>query len=317
MTYPLRRLITWQGFPTASSRGAKVIANDRVDIVHCQGWYSGLAAIESSRAWSIPLVATIHQFERGSSSLPLNALARTMLVLQEYLVQNSNRIICYSKFMAKELEAAFPQHSGKLRVVPNGVNAQLCAPREITEAAKASPSISIVYVGRLEVRKGINVLVEAFRSLNQLSSEVTLRIVGTGPLESDLRKLTAKDSLIKILGRKTGEDLLEEYHRADIVVIPSTYEAFGLIALEAMAAGKPVVASATGGLKEIIVDGKTGMLVTPGEPSELATALERLIADPELRHTLGIEALDEANNWSWERTAHLTNIVYEKVMGSV
>jgi glycosyltransferase involved in cell wall biosynthesis len=180
-----------------------------------------------------------------------------------------DRIIAPSAFMADLLQE-FGLDGRKITHVPHPIDAKRWTPRYSGDYA--------LFVGRLSREKGVDTLIRAAA----LAPKVPVRIVGTGPEDVRLHRLA--ESLgadnVTFVGFRHGEELKAEYERARFVVIPSVwYEVFGLVALEAYASGKPVVASRLGGLSELVREGETGLGVNPGDPKELAEALRALWND--------------------------------------
>jgi glycosyltransferase involved in cell wall biosynthesis len=180
-----------------------------------------------------------------------------------------------------------------VRVIPSGTD----VPESV--AAPADPP-HVLYAGRLSPEKGILELVAAARGL-------PLVVAGDGPL---------RDRVPQALGMLPHAELVERYSAAAVVACPSRREGFGVVCAEAMAHGRPVVASAVGGLRDLVVDGETGLLVEPGDVSALRAALERLLGDRELRERMGHAARERVRErFSWTRVTDETIALYEEVLG--
>jgi glycosyltransferase involved in cell wall biosynthesis len=179
-----------------------------------------------------------------------------------------------------------------VRVIPSGV--------DVPDAvAEPDDPPHVLYAGRLSEEKGVLDLVEAARGL-------PLVVAGDGPL---------RDQVPGALGWVGHDRLLGLYEQAAVVVCPSRREGFGVVCAEAMASGRPVVASAVGGLRDLVVDGETGLLVPPRDVPALRAALERLLGDAELRRRLGAAARERARQaFSWDRTVSLTLRAYEDAL---
>jgi glycosyltransferase involved in cell wall biosynthesis len=195
------------------------------------------------------------------------ALARRAPWLARWILQRARLVIAASSFLAAEAQALGARD---VRVVPSGVE----IPSSVG-AAEEPPHV--LYVGRLSPEKGVLELVEAARGL-------PLRVVGDGPL----RARVASEGFV------APAELGQWYERAAVVVAPSLREGYGVVAREAMAWARPVVASAVGGLRDAVEDGVTGLLVPPGDVGALRAALERLLGDTELRARLGAAAREKA-----------------------
>jgi glycogen(starch) synthase len=189
-------------------------------------------------------------------------------------------------------ESARELGATEVQVIPSGVD----LPDEVGK--EASPP-EVLYAGRLSPEKGILELVEAASGLN-------LVVAGDGPL---------RDQVPGARGFVPHDELDRLYARAAVVACPSRREGFGVACLEAMAHGRPVVATSVGGLRDLVVDGKTGLLVPPGDVSALRSALERLLGDADLRRALGTAARERARmRFSWDTVAEATVAAYKMVV---
>lgn len=248
-----------------------------VDLVHAHWLPAGAAAAVSGR----PFVVTLH----GSDV----ALAQKAPLLARPVLRRASTVICVSRALAGE---AYGLGGRRVEVIPNGVEIP-------SEASTEADPPELLYVGRLAPEKGIEELAEATRGLN-------LVVCGDGPL---------RDCLPGALGFVDDTERDRRYRRAAIVVCPSRREGFGLACAEAMAHGKPVVASAVGGLLDLVVDGETGLLVPPGEPAALRAALERLLADAPLRRRLGAAGRERVTRLcAWDRVTDATLAAYESAI---
>jgi glycosyltransferase involved in cell wall biosynthesis len=232
-------------------------AAKRADLVHAHWLAAGLVAAFAGR----PFVITL----QGSGSAGKFAdleLARRAPWLVGFVLRRARVVICVSQALA---EAARRCGARDVRVIPNGVEIPVEIGRE-TEPAE------VLYAGRLSPEKGIRELVEATQGMN-------LVVAGDGPLRS---------LVPGALGLLPHAELDHLYARAAVVVLPSYSEGLPLVVVEAMAHGRPVVASAVGGIPDLIVDGVTGLLVPPGDAVALRAAIEKLLADPALRRRMGV-----------------------------
>jgi glycosyltransferase involved in cell wall biosynthesis len=209
----------------------------------------------------------------------------------------------------------------RITVIPNGVNVSFFHQPSSPEQARHRWHLHgrvVLYVGRLNLwQKGLRYLLEAFAVIAR-AREATLVLCGqdqSGAVR--LRELGQKLGILpslRLTGNLEPEELPDLYACADVVVLPSVTEAFGLVLLEAMAAGKPVVASAVGGVPEVVQDGVNGLLVPPRDSLALANALERVLANDELRSQMSARARDFAAQYSWDKVAHRTVSVYRALL---
>ena len=258
------------------TRAARRAARD-ADLVHAHWLPAGVVAAAAGRPFVLQLWGTDVELARRAPWLARRVLRRAQLV------------ICASQELAG---AARELGARTVRVIPSGVD----VPDAVGEPDDPP---HVLYAGRLSEEKGVLELVEAARGL-------PLVIAGDGPLRGPGAGRA----------RWVGHDeLLDLYQRAAVVVCPSRREGFGVVCAEAMAHGRPVVAAAVGGLRDLVVDGETGLLVPPGDVPALRAALERLLADPQLRRRLGTAARERAREaFSWDRAVSLTLRAYEDAL---
>jgi glycosyltransferase involved in cell wall biosynthesis len=212
-------------------------------------------------------------------------LARRAPRLARPVIQGARLVIAASTALA---EGALALGAADVRVIPSGVD----LPPEI--GAEATPP-EVLYAGRLSPEKGVEELTEAARGMK-------LVVAGDGPLRSRVPRA---------LGFVPHDELQDLYARAAVVACPSRREGFGVACLEAMAHGRPVVATSVGGLRDLVVDGTTGLVVPPRDPAALRRALERLLADAELRRRLGSAGRERAReHFSWDAVTEATLAAY-------
>ena len=262
----------------ASMTAATRRAARDADLVHAHWLQAGAAAALSGK----PFVVTLH-----GSDLELGRRAPT---LSRWILRGAAAVIAVSQSLASEAAALGAR---RVQVIPNAIELP-------TQGAGEAVPPEVLFVGRLSPEKGIDVLLEAAAGLN-------LVVVGDGPL---------RPRVPKALGFVRVDELEGLYRRAAIVACPSHREGFGVACAEAMAHGKPVVASAVGGLLDLVVHERTGLLVPPGDPRALRAALERLLADSELRRRLGAAGRQHvAGLCSWDRVTSMTLGAYRTGLG--
>lgn len=273
-----------------------------LDVLQAPNWDSeGVAAIVDGRIPVVvglytPLATLIaHDPRFGSAVDGADPTLRQMVQLERYCYQAADGVLACGPSIVEEVEARYDisMRRESLALVPHGLSdlAATVAPR----ASGASPEV--LFVGRLEPRKGADILLAAApRLLAQhpslvitLAGDDTLPTVSGASMRTDFEASASPEvtSRVRFTGPVDDAVLFELYSRSSIVVVPSRYESFGLMLLEAMMFAKPVVAADVGGMREIVVDEVTGLLVPPGDFEALALALDRLLDDPGLSHTLG------------------------------
>jgi glycosyltransferase involved in cell wall biosynthesis len=264
-------------FMAAYGRAARSAARD-ADLVHAHWLPSGVAALAAQKPYVLQLWGTDVE------------LARKLPALAGPVVSRARLVICASSALAG---AARELGAREVRVIPSGVD----IPPEDGETEAQPPHV--LYVGRLSPEKGILELVEA-------ADGIPLVVVGDGPL---------RGKVPDALGFVPNAELGPYYRAASLVAVPSRREGYGVVCAEAMAHGKPVVASAVGGLLDLVAHGETGLLVPPGDSAGLREALHWLLGDPELRRRMGAAGRERARErLSWERATSETLRAYEDAL---
>ena len=277
----------------------ELLQREHFDIVHLHEPFAGLLTanfLSLAGAENIPTIGTFHTY--GGTRLykvGFKGLAKP------YFRKLSGRI-AVSEPARQFISRIFP---GDYQVIPNGV--------QVDEFADAKPfqhlkdgKVNLLFVGRLEKRKGLKYLLSAYARLKWDWPDLRLLIVGPGKPDVDSLRIISERNLqdVVFLGRVSDEDKARYYKTADIFCSPATgRESFGIVLLEAMAAGASVVATSIAGYSSVITDGREGLLVPPKDELELANAIERLIKEPELQHRLRVTAREAVEEYRWERVA--------------
>lgn len=282
------------------------------DLVHSHYWMSGWAGRTLADCWEAPHVVMFHTLAEAKNRHHLEEREpRYRLAGERAVAQEADRIICASDGEREMLRDLYGVPSARVSVIPCGVDMEKFQPMD-RAAAKATLGLDLdvpvlLFVGRIEPLKGINVLI---RAAAQLEGRFQLLVVGGDAKDArrkgELRRLAKEIGVagkIVFADAVPHEGLANIYNAADICVVPSYYESFGLVALEAMACGVPVVASRVGGLKETVQDGRTGYLVPWRCPEPFAERLDLLLTNEALRRNLGREARKAAEPYSWSAVA--------------
>ncbi len=294
------------------------------DLVHSHYWLSGPVGIALAEEWDRPHVATFHtlaEVKRQARSGMEDPIERSEI---ERLVAAETDAIVVSDAHERDLLARLYDASPeKVAVVPGGVDIDLFHPRNKEEARRRlglNGDKVILCVGRLDPLKGVD-LTLASAALLEDRNHVKVILVG-GDLENDpeaKRLVDLADALemtdrVRFEGAVPHEDLPWYYSAADLLMVPSYYESFGLVALEAMACGTPVVAARVGGLPSLVKDGETGYLVPWHCPEPFAERLEVLLAHDDLRNTMGKAAYHRAQGMAWEAVVERFAALYEDLI---
>ncbi len=298
----------------------------RFDLIHTHDWLTAQSAARLKHLWQIPLIATIHATERGRGRGSLYGRAAQQIHDQEWLLTyEAWRIIVCSQFMLGEVTHSFHTPNDKIDVVPNGIT---ISPDPFTHSSDEDRRIFrrrflpddaylVFYVGRIVAEKGLQVLIEAWPQV-MAGANARLLIAGTGGyrdmLEAQAEAAGLQD-VIHFAGFMSDEERDKIYRVADVAVFPSLYEPFGIVALEASAAGCPLVVSDAGGLGEVVRHGETGLVAHAGDPVALATAVLDCLHEPEQAQVRAAAALAEVQQtYPWDAIAITTIQIYERVL---
>jgi D-inositol-3-phosphate glycosyltransferase len=306
--------------------------NIHYDLIHSHYWMSGLAAETLKNTWNVPIVHMFHTL-----GLMKNRVARSKDEMEgdyringeKQVLRAADRIIAATAAEQSQLEFLYKAPSKKLTVIPPGVDTDhfYCIPPDESKAViEICPDCRMfLFVGRIEPLKGVDTLIRAIAILKEkglmTKMPYSLSIVGgdpdASPMEMNVEMARLKhlchelglDDMIVFLGKRSQDTLPYYYSAAEAVIVPSHYESFGMVALEAMACGTPVVASQVGGLAFLVQDGVTGFVVPDGDPLVLADRLSRLILEPGLSQKLGDQAAICAQDYAWPKiTARILSI---------
>ena len=286
----------------------------RYDLIHSHYWLSGVIGIELSRRWNAPHIATFHTLARTKQRARAGERESERRAHAEQRIIDSAKALVVSTYIERDDIAKLYGTSGApVRVIPPGVDLSLFQPVD-TQAARRELGLAdmrvILYVGRIEPLKGLDILIRAVSMLHD-AANAKLIIVGGG-LEDDaemerLKSLASQldiSDIVSFTGAVSQERLPVYYSAADVFVLPSWYESFGLVALEAMSCGTPVVVSRVGGLRTFVENGKTGYLVPWRCPEAFARSMDTLLANPALRDAMGNAARRKATRLSWAAMAN-------------
>ena len=293
------------------------------DLVHSHYWLSGAVGRVLKAEWDVPHVVMFHTLGEAKNRHHINEREPAHRIQGEREVARAtDRVICASEGEKEMLVSLYGVPSHRISVVPCGVDTERFRPMSRSRVRRtlglAADEPIVLFVGRIERLKGIDVLLRAAAQMQD-----TFRLLVVGGDEKDAarkRELTAlaRDlgigEKVSFLDAVPHDRLAHYYNAADICVVPSYYESFGLVALEAMACGVPVIASRVGGLKETVQDGRTGYLVPWHCPEPFAERLELLLSNESLRRSLGREARAAAERFRWSNVAARVELIYHDLV---
>ncbi|HEY6377790.1 MAG TPA: glycosyltransferase [Candidatus Dormibacteraeota bacterium] len=301
-------------------------------LVHSHYWLSGFVAARATQRWRVPWVHSAHTLARLKAQVGL-PLDEERAAIERVVVRGADRLVAASQSEAAALTDLYAVGPDDICVVPPGVDADLFTPRPtaaLRDRYGTAGRRTVLYAGRLERLKGIDLLLDALADLRRRPgfADVLLLCAGAdsgdgereaghpagerGRLAARARELGLAAS-VRFLGPVPREELAALDALADVVAVPSLTETFGLVALEAQAAGTPVVASAVGGLVEIVRDGVGGLLVEGRDPVRFADALAVILGDPLTRARLGEGGRRHAQTFTWTRAADRLLALYDCV----
>lgn len=302
---------------------ARIIAQYDVDVIHAHDWLVAYAAASLKDAFHLPVVATIHATEYGRHQgwLP-GPMNKYIHQVEWWLTFEARRVITCSNYMRDQVTRIFQLPPDKADVVPNAVARRDFAvdPDEVAAfRRRVTPDGErlVIFAGRLEYEKGVQTVLHALIRLYEIVGPVRFLIAGVGTYSQALRDMVVElgvEEHVHFTGFLEDHDLRLHYAAADVAVAPSIYEPFGLVAVEAMACGTPVVVGDTGGLREIVADGH-GLSFEPQDPEALTEKLIEVLTDDVLAEELVEKGLARVQaDYDWGVVAEATQAVFHRAI---
>jgi glycogen(starch) synthase len=293
-----------------------------VDILHAHDWLSGVAGIGLKNLYRKPLITTMHSTEYGRRIGIHNDLQACIHEIEGWLCYESWRIITCSYYMRDHVSWGLRVPWNKISVIPNGVDVTKFGFDfnywEVRNRFAHGREKILLFVGRLVSEKGLDLLIQALPIILSNGVDAKIVAVGEGPQRETYQRMANEYGLgnkIAFVGHLDDWTLRALYRVADVAVVPSKFEPFGIVALEAMAARCPLVTTAVGGLNEIVNHDGTGLKVSLNDPNGLAWAVLRVIRDPGFRNWIVNNAYQKCLwNFNWDKIAEWTNGVYDAVL---
>jgi D-inositol-3-phosphate glycosyltransferase len=319
--------------------GIKAFASEkgiRYDVIHSHYWMSGIAAESLSDFWSgTPIVHMFHTLGEMKNRIAKSEAEREgeyRIDGEKQVLRRVNRVVVATLAELTQLRFLYKGDPSKMTVIPPGVDVGHFYPIPSDEAKMyiglKPDDRMVLFVGRIERLKGVDTLIEAMSCL-QIKGDsypVHLAIIGGDPSASredmtvEMARLQAMcDDLamgqtVVFLGKRNQDKLPYYYSAAEVLVMPSHYESFGMVALEAMACGTPVIASEVGGLAYLVRDGETGFTIPDQEPETLCDKLSWLLNDKLLHELMSFRAVEYAQDYAWEKIAKQIVDVYDELL---
>jgi glycosyltransferase involved in cell wall biosynthesis len=300
----------------------KINAKKPVDLV--EGSETG-CLLPSFCLKKIPLIIRLHgevySFHKHTPGLGLTMDLRLTRWLQRMAIRRADALVSPSDRHAREVREEIRLVNKEIHVIPNAIDLNAFPDALLYDCQEKSPLI--LFSGRLEKRKGVDLLLKAASQVVAAIPDVRFVLAGGNHIslkQSTLDRFVSENHLedhVHFLGHVPWEQLLEIYRKASLFALPSFYETFGIVALEAMATGTPVVGWRSGALPEIIHDGITGILAAPGDVKRLADAMVTLLQDQDKRTAMGMAARERAADYDISKIALENLSLYHKVLGHV
>lgn len=300
--------------------------NLKYDLIHSHYWMSGLAAENLSATWNVPVIQMFHTLGKLKQAVAQNseeAEGDYRIAGESRVIEISDRIVASTSTEKDQLETLYNAPAHKIEIIPPGVDLSHFYPIPPDEAKEfigvPLDKKMLLFVGRIEPLKGIKTLLRAIgilRANGQTEDNLCLAVIG-GELadkngqETEEVKLLMKlrdeyglQDMVTFLGKRSQDSLPYYYSAAEMVIMPSHYESFGMVALESMACGTPVIASLVGGLIHLVEDGVTGYHVPVEDPQALSMRIASLLRDKALRYRMGHDAFAFAKKYSWDNISN-------------
>ena len=305
------------------AKANQIIAEEgKFDVIHAHDWLVAYAAKTLKDSFKTPIIATIHATEAGRNSGIHDEVQRYINDTEWMLTYESTEVIVNSNYMKSELQRLFGLPYEKINVVPNGVNLNLYNGVEkdynFRRQYAADNEKIILYVGRLVYEKGIQNLIAAMPKVLNGYHDSKLIIAGKGGMIDELRDEVRRlniENKVYFTGYLNLNQVTKMYKCADVAVFPSTYEPFGVVALEGMLSGTPVVVSDVGGLNEIVQHRENGMKSYAGNPNSIADSILELLYNPGLGAEVSRAAKAKVKaQYNWNKIAQDTHFIYQKAI---
>ncbi len=319
----LEAFVDWVDDMNAHMRdaGRKLCARFGFDLLHGHDWLVAKACQSLARTAGLPYLTTIHATEYGRhqgwvGKHPQSYIHR----VETRMAKRADGVITCSHYMRGHVADVFGIDETRVDVIPNGIDPEdLVAVDDLAalRAEFAAPDERLVLlIGRLVYEKGFQVALDALPGVIRRLGDVRFLVAGSGTHEAELERQAHR---LGLMGHGTflgwiGDDVLHSLYRiADLCVVPSLYEPFGIVALEAMASGVPCIVADTGGLREVVPNHDVGLRFRSRDPRSLARMMERVLTDAELRDRLVTEASEHVLNFDWGDVATQTRAVYARL----
>lgn len=275
------------------------------DIMHCQSLSNGIPMLFVKKIQRIPCIV----WGQGSDVYLPGRLTR---LASKYIIQNADAVLALTEDMKKKMQNISKRD---VSVIPNGIDYERFY--DVVRSEKVRKVKTILFVGRLHQVKGVRYLIEAMAIVHSKYPDIKLIIIGDGVERQNLGALSEKLALgdcIRFIGRVEQESIPLIMKQADIFVLPSISEGFGIVILEAMASGLPIIATRVGGIPDVVEDGVNGYLVDARNTDEIAKNIIKLIQNDVVRIEMAIQNMEKAKMYSWDEVSGTVESVYRDII---
>lgn len=280
------------------------------DLIHIQTIFLGFAGLLIKMLIHKPYIVYGH-----GSDVYLSW--RFKRILSKYILKSADAVVALTQYMKRELQKSSNKH---IFVIPNGIILEKfddITGNNLRDKLKLKDKKMILFVGSLRPVKGVRYLIDAMEFLVEKNKNISLVLVGDGEDRDDLKDLVKGynlDEHVIFVGRVSDEEVPEYMAAADIFVLPSLSEGFGIVLLEAMASGLPIIATNIAGISEMVTDGENGFLVEPKNPEEIADRIMKLLEDDALREIISHNNKEKSKQFSWSQVVDMIESVYMNVL---
>tara|TARA_B110000263_G_scaffold164167_1_gene142987 strand:- start:142 stop:1371 length:1230 start_codon:yes stop_codon:yes gene_type:complete len=298
--------------------------NNDYHLIHSHYWLSGIIGVNLSKTLNINNITTFHtlaEIKNKTAGQEKESLVRSNY--EDTIIKNADKIVVSTKHEMKVLQNSYNVNSTKVEIIEPGVDLDLFKPQNKNDSKKLlglNNELVLLYVGRIDPIKGLPILIEAMNFLNY-KDRPKLLVIGdnnqSNPTMLNVLGIIERYELqenVIFIGATEQSNLPLYYNAADICVIPSHYESFGLVALEAMACNTPVIGTKVPGLESIITDQMNGLLIIPNSPQILAEKIKLLIKDKDLAKLISLNGLKKSTEMSWDSTAEKMTYLYRSLI---
>ena len=321
----LGEFVAWVERMNSDMLAAGVELGDRYsfDLVHGHDWLVANACDHLAKRFEAPLVMTIHATEYGRHQGWVDKHPQTYIHgVERWITNRSQRVITCSHYMREQVADIFGVEEQRVTVIPNGIDPDDLPDQPAEDLARLRSEFAtedeklVLLIGRLVYEKGFQLALEAMPRVLEEAPGTRFLVAGSGTHEAELKRQASELGLMEhgtFLGW-IGDDVLHSLYRiADLTVVPSIYEPFGLVALEAMASGCPCIVADTGGLREVVPHEEAGLRFRAHDPEALAEVAIRVLSDDELGRRLVAEAYEHLRRFDWGDVAEQTAAVYAEL----